>query len=295
MTTDARLDALRTPAGAFAMLAIDQRESLRAMYPRDADGAWPSDEVLRTFKEIAVAEMSSHASGLLIDRPLGLAGGRPAGLADDTGLIVAADVFHQVTGELMTHSTVDQLVTPAFLDEVGAVAVKYLILWRPGQPAGERRRILDEFNELASRAGRSTLIEGVVRTDHDEPWASEAQRHDAILAAAAEFAEAGPSIYKAEVPGYTAGGDVARVREQAAELDRLVGEWVVLSNGVEPEYFGAALTEAVAGGAHGFLAGRAVWRDIVGESDVAGAMADRGVQRLDDLRAIAEAHAGVER
>jgi sulfofructosephosphate aldolase len=67
------------------------------------------------------------------------------------------------------------------------------------------------------------------------------------------------------------------------------GAWVVLSTGVEPAMFPAALTEGIVAGASGFLAGRAIWQDIVGEPDLVGAMRDRGISRLKQLREIAEA------
>jgi sulfofructosephosphate aldolase len=290
--TDSRVNrprSLQTDLGAFAMLALDQRESLRGMFSRSSEGGWASDQELIDFKAQAARIMSPFASGILLDRPFGLAAGRPAGLSGSCGLIAAADVLHQKPGQLMTDSSLDPLVTPDLLKELGAVAIKFLILWHPGRGRDARQRTLSEFTDLARRANVLSLIEGVVRTDHDEPWASAQQRHDAILSAAEEFAEFDPDIYKAEIPGYVP-GDVSRVAAHSGQMTAIVpGAWVVLSNGVEPAMFPAALTEAVAGGASGFLAGRAIWQDIVGEPDLVGAMRDRGISRLKQLREIAEA------
>ena len=287
--TAKNLAALQTEHGAFAMLALDQRESLRGMFARTEHGDFVGDDALVAFKAHGVRVMSPHASAVLLDRPYCLANGRPAGLADNCGLIAAADVLHQRPGELMTHSTVDPGVTIDLLHEVGADAVKFLILWRPGQPAGERRAVLDEFWALAESAGVPTLLEGVVRTDDDEPWSSPGQRHDAIFSAAEEFATYRPDMYKAEVPGYVP-GDTSQVAAHAEQMTRLINvPWVVLSNGVEPHMFVDAFTESARGGASGFLAGRAIWQDIVTEKDIPGAMTERGTVRLDQLRAIADA------
>ena len=256
-----RLRSLQTDLGAFAMLALDQRESLRGMFPRTSDGDWASDQELVDFKAEAVRVMSPFASGILLDRPFGLAAGRPAALSVSGGLIVAADILHQQPRQLMTHSSLDPEVTVDLIQELEAVAIKFLILWHPGKGRDTRRRTLSEFTELARRASVLSLIEGVVRTDHDEPWASAQERHEAILSAAEEFTEFNPDIYKAEVPGYVP-GDVSGVAAHSEQMTAIVsGAWVVLSNGVEPVIFPAALTEAVAGGASGFLAGRAVWQE----------------------------------
>src|SRR5690606_29973134 len=94
---------IQSPVGGYAMLALDQRESLRAMFPRGADGSWATDGDLRAFKSDAVRELTPLASAVLLDREYALTEGRPAGLASGCGLIVAADVLHQVTGQPVSH------------------------------------------------------------------------------------------------------------------------------------------------------------------------------------------------
>ncbi|MMZ71449.1 putative aldolase YihT [compost metagenome] len=44
-------------------------------------------------------------------------------------------------------------------------------------------------------------------------------------------------------------------------------------------------------GASGFLAGRALWSDVVGAADPRPALAERAVARLTGLRAIVDEHA----
>lgn len=66
-----RLSALQTPAGNDAMLALDQRESMRAVFPKTDTGEWADDTALREFKAkaLAVKSLSQHASAVLLDRP----------------------------------------------------------------------------------------------------------------------------------------------------------------------------------------------------------------------------------
>src|SRR5690606_15075270 len=87
-----KLDALRTADGRFAMVALDQRESLREMFPPRADGSLASDAELSDFKAATIAALTPFASGILLDRELGMPhGARPAGLAPGCGLLLAAD------------------------------------------------------------------------------------------------------------------------------------------------------------------------------------------------------------
>jgi sulfofructosephosphate aldolase len=282
-TADEALSApLRTPDGDFAMVALDQRESLRRMFPANGEvGA--SDRDLRDFKALATRVLTPHASAVLLDRPYAVTSARPAEIADGCALILAADVLEQPPGQGVLNTTFDRAVTPDFIRRVGAAAIKLLVIWRPGRDQELRRDLVGEFVAVAERAGVASLVEGIVRPAEGEEWSSSSARHQAILEAAAELTSYGGTIYKAEVPGYLP-GDVSRVRDHAARLTEIVaGPWVVLSNGVLQEDFAAAVGEATAGGAQGFLAGRAIWADTVPEPDPEQALRSRSVDRLGTL------------
>lgn len=279
---------LQTPTGHYAMLALDQRESMRGMFGRLADGAFVGDDALRTFKRQAIATLSPYASAVLIDRPFGLGSSRPAELAPDAGLIVAIDVLHQVPGEDISHITFDDLVTVELLRQVGADAIKLLVLWHPQSGKAERAELVERAMNRAAEAGVATLIEGIVGPEPDKSWAGEAERHDAILACAQELVAYSPDIYKAQVPGYTP-GDLSEVAAQSKLMSAIVvRDWVVLSNGVERDHFAQAVAQATLGGASGFLAGRAIWADAVPEDDPAEALRDRSIGRLKALTAIVD-------
>ena len=278
------LDALRTPSGGFAMVALDQRESLREMFPPGPAGELVGDATLTTFKQTAAGVLSPYASGVLLDHPLGVQRERPGALARGCGLVLAADALHSSRGGGVHGSALDPAVDADLIGSTGAAAIKYLVIWRRGDrsfvPA------LNLFLELADSAGVASFVEGIVRPA-DEDWASAEDRHEAILEAAAELSP-GASVYKAEVPGYQP-GDISGVTGQAEQLTAVVeGPWVVLSNGIQQADFAAAVTSACAGGAHGFLAGRAIWADTVVEQDVVGALTGRSVARLRALTEIVE-------
>jgi len=277
---------LQTPKGHYAMLALDQRESLRAMFPRDAGGSPVSDRTLRAFKQAGIDVLTPHASAVLLDRPYAVTATRPLGIAENCGLIVAADVLHQTTGRAITDVSFDELVTIELLHKVEADAIKLLVLWHPTTGRDQRARLVTRALDLAVNAGVASLIEGIAKPDHGQSWTSDSERHDAILSCAEELTSFEPDIYKAEVPGYVS-GDVSQVAEQSAQMSAIVGgDWVVLSSGVDKDMFAAAVAEARIGGATGFLAGRAIWADTVLEADLRHALSTRSVDRLERLAAI---------
>ena len=87
----------------------------------------------------------------------------------------------------------------------------------------------------------------------------------AIVEAAAELSPLGPSLYKVQVPSGRQGHARTSSRRACTELgEAITGPWVVLSQGVDRDDFLGAVRAACRGGASGFLAGRALWSDVVG-------------------------------
>lgn len=277
----ASLERLQLPSGGFAMLAIDQRESLRTMMA-SARGQAISDETLVRFKQHAAEILSPYASAILLDRQLGLRDGVPA-IASGCGLILSADTFTQAPGGPVEDSAVDPWISAQFARETGADALKLLILWRADETRGRRDDLVGQFMALAAEAGLPTVLEGVVRPAAGQEWPAPAARDDAIQAAAEEFAASGPDLYKSEVPGL---GQLppGQLRSRARALTAaLPCPWVVLSSGVPAELFPEAVAAACAGGASGFLAGRAIWADLLSRADPADDLRRQGVQRLTRL------------
>ncbi len=283
--------ALEAPGGGFTMVALDQRESLRRMFPL-VHGAEADDETLRAFKRAAIRVLSPLASAVLLDRPLAVPETRPAELADGCALILAADVLEQPPGEPVVSTSLDPLVTAEFARAVGAAALKLLVIWRDDGSEAEREALVRSFLAIAEAAGVASLVEGVVRPPSGEHWAAHAERHEAIVRAAAELSSYGGTIYKAEVPGYVP-GDLSLVREEALRVSAAIGgPWVVLSNGVAQPDFLDAVRESVRGGASGFLAGRAIWADTVREADPVAALEQRSTARLRELARIVSSARG---
>ena len=277
MATPKTFDALTRPSGAFAMLAIDQRESMRAMFGQYQD-APVSDQQLTDFKLAALRALTPLASAVLIDRQFAW---RQAvdlkAVAPGCGLIAAADDFIPSADEVVSDVRIDDEVSPQAVKADGAVALKLLVLWRPDESAEARRKMVLDFIGRCRSADLLSIIEPVSRKPRDgRAW----DVNDGIQAAAEELGDLGADLYKAEVPLHGKGGERA-VREASARLTRTIrGPWVVLSSGVSPDDFPQAVEWACREGASGFLAGRAVWRNVIGNQDVNRALVEDAAMRL---------------
>lgn len=279
----ATLAPLAGADGLFAMLALDQRESLRGMLAGKQDAAAITDTALVEFKDLAKGILTPHATAVLLDRHFGLNGEPNHGIADGCALMLAADILHQVPGQPVERTEFDGGVTPAMISETGAVALKLLVMWRGDETPAQRRPIVEPFLALCAEAKVAAVVEAIVVPP--EGGFAPGARDEAILAAAEELAP-GADLYKAQVPGY-APGDTTQVRAAAERLTAAIDTpWVVLSNGVAAEDFAAAVDQACRGGASGFLAGRAIWADTTTEADRCAALEDRSVQRLGRLHQV---------
>ncbi len=274
------LDNLKRPSGAFAMLAIDQRESMRAMFA-DYQTAPVTDQQLTAFKLEALRVLTPLASAVLIDRQFAWRQAiEEQVVAPGCGLIAAADEFIAGGDEIVADVRIDEQVQPLVVKQDGATALKLLILWRPDESAQVRRAMAIDFIGRCRQAGLASIIEPVSRKPRDgRPW----DLNDGIQAAAEELGCLGADLYKAEVPLHGRGGERA-VRQASARLNRTIqGPWVVLSSGVSPDDFPQAVEWACQEGASGFLAGRAVWRNVIGCADVHRALIDDAAVRLQRL------------
>ena len=97
-----------------------------------------------------------------------------------------------------------------------------------------------------------------------------------------------PDIYKAQVP-FGGRAPMNDITERCRRMtDVLPCPWVVLSAGVALEDFATSVEAACRGGASGFLAGRAVWRDAL-TADPEPVLRERSVPRLQRLGEIVDA------
>ncbi len=280
------LAALARPGGGLAMVAMDQRESLRTMFDQAGAGR-PSTDELVEFKLAVAEQVGRSASGFLIDRDTGLDEvRRRALLPESCGLIMAVDALQQEIGGPVEETELDEAALDG--DLTGVQAMKLLVIWRRDGRRAQRVELARRFISAARVRGVLSVLEPVVRrtpAESDGDWDLDA----AIREAAEELSALGPDLYKAQVPA-SGEGELTELEDRCRALDEAVtGPWVVLSQGVRRERFLDAVTAACRGGASGFLAGRALWSDVVG-----GQLDDLrtvSVPRLERLTEVVDAHA----
>ena len=283
------LTSLARPSGALAMVAVDQREALRGMFA--AHQATPvTDSQLTQFKVDVARELSPFASALLVDQEFGIdAIIDQKVLAPTCGLIAAADLLVGPAGGAATDTAVDLDVDPLRMRDIGSVGLKFLILWRNDESPESRSKLVDEFNQLCEKSGLPSIIEVIVKPPTDTSRSFD--REEELIIAAKEAANWKADLYKAEVP-FHGEGDMLAITRNAQRITEAVGTpWVVLSNGVKAPFFADAVKACAQGGASGFLAGRAVWADIVGSTDIPAALREVSIPRLEKLAEIVDQYA----
>ncbi len=277
---------LARPNGVLALLANDQRESLRTLLTKA--GVSDDDHAVTAFKVDVARVLSPLASGMLIDPLYGLDEVRAPGvMAPSCGLIVAADRLHQQPGEAVTSTDFDASLDFERFVTDGAAALKLLVLWRRDEDPSVRDAMVRAFVKRCAELGVLSVVEGIVRTpDIGSP------DHEAdVVAAAADFGRARPDLYKAEVPTLAKGSpdEITRISVQISTA--LPCPWVVLSAGVSAEAFPEAVAAACRGGASGFLAGRGIWGPSIASGDVPGALRTDAYRRFESLVHIVDRHA----
>ncbi|MBX6356141.1 MAG: hypothetical protein IRZ05_09855 [Micromonosporaceae bacterium] len=263
------LDQIASDTGRFAILAMDQRGTLRKMLNKAGQPAGDAD--MSSFKVDVIGALSSAATGVLTDVEYGVAAVRAANaLAPGVGLLIASEWSPQreYHGEVVNEY--DPARGPWFVADHGGVALKFLVRWRPDQlpgqsgprrPSGDGGRNLAQETVDAVRAavdacrayGMPSVIEPLVaRRPEDDP----ALVKQLVIRSAEVLAGLGPDLLKLEWPGDADGCE---------RLTKVCGRvpWALLSSGVTYQSFVDRVLVAMDAGASGYIAGRAFWGEAV--------------------------------
>lgn len=300
MTTDTTtqrsrgLGSIATPQGTLAIVAMDQRNTLKRMYAAvGVDN--PGIAELTAIKADTVQALRGSASAFLLDPDYGV----PAlqqlpSEGPRYGVLVAAEpsVRGTVNGEPRTHR--DPALDARWVADQGGDAVKFLVQLRadrtaaPGEPdtTAEVLQVVREVVADCRAAGIPSVIENLIYPLAGEAAPSPAQRADRIIEAARLLDDLKPDLIKLEYPG-----DAASCRRLAEAVST---PWAVLSAGVAFDAFAdATRISCDEGGASGFIAGRSIWKEAVGMERPARQefLAVEGRRRLDALVRVIEGRA----
>jgi tagatose 1,6-diphosphate aldolase len=276
------LRRMANEAGHFTMVALDQRPPIANLVAarRGIAPSQVSFEDMIAVKRLLVEVLGHQASAMLLDPNYAF----PAALdrlPARTGMVVTLEDhrFQDTPGGRLSHSIRDWSVEK--IRRVGADGVKVLAWYRPDaspEVLAHQAQYVRQIGEECRRHDIAYVLELLVypfpqqasrSSTHVEATDKLPQR---VLDSVREFArpEYGVDLFKLEspLPGATLPDtDDSAAHHQAQGWFNEMGTvcraagipWVMLSAGVTAEQFLRVMTYAYAGGANGFLAGRAIW------------------------------------
>ena len=257
------LDPISGPEGTLAIVAMDQRNTLRRMLSAESRPTDP--DTIRSFKVDVVEALSPGADAVLLDPEYGVPAVRDAGvMASRCATLVAVEPAERGTWAGEPRASRDPERTAAWVKELGGDAVKLLVQMRPDRPcrAGEPDLVAEVVEvvravvEDCAAAGVPSVVETLLYRLSDEEPLPLRRRAELIAESARILSETRPDLLKLEYPG-----DAPGCR---AVANAITVPWAMLSAGMPfPEFLEAVVTSCEDGGACGFIAGRVYWKEAV--------------------------------
>lgn len=286
--TSPGLDAIATSEGTFAVLAMDQRGTLKRMLAAvDRDGL--PDSELVAMKRDMIASLAGSASAFLIDPTYGLPAAREVETSEPFGVLLAAEPASRGSHLGEPEVALDPVQDAAWVRDSGAHAMKFLAQVRADRPVGEdgrdltgeARSALKVLIDDCAASGVPSVVENLIYPLRGEAPLSPEAKADAIIGAAVLIDELRPSLLKLEYPGSP---------EACRRLaESLTVPWAVLSAGVSSDEFAQVLRVSCdEGGASGFIAGRAIWKETVSmdHDERVAFLSETGRRRMDEYTSI---------
>ncbi|MCE2659070.1 MAG: tagatose 1,6-diphosphate aldolase [Rubrivivax sp.] len=304
------LRRLANEAGHFTIVALDQRPPIAQMLAArlGIPASQVSFEDMMTAKRLLVQTLGPHASAMLLDPNFAL----PATLASlpaRTGLLVTLEDhrFKDTPGGRLSHSIANWSVEK--IKRSGGDGVKVLAWYRPDAAP----EVLEHQQAYVRQVGDECVRHDIpfvlelltypfprAAGDAQPPAQTREQGAQHVIDSLREFAkpEYRVDLFKLEspLPGANLPAPDGLAEHQAAqawfnEMGGICREagvpWVMLSAGVTPEQFLRVMHCAYAAGAHGFLAGRAIWAQALQQfPDLAACrevLQTQGLRTLQDL------------
>ncbi len=287
------LQQISDDAGRFTMIAMDQRGSLQKMlHPENPKAAsYPEMEAVKLGVTQALAPL---ASGYLLDPEFGVG---PAinrfVLPGRTGLLVALEASgYEKQGQWRLTKLLDGWGVEK-VKRLGASAAKLLVFFNPDAPrevVDHQVKVVRSVADECKRLDLAFVCEPMSYPvdEGDEEFAH--HKADTITRTAETLSPLGLDVLKAEFPGdvkFTK--DPEELRKNCERLSRATKvPWVVLSAGADFDVFRGLVEVACRGGASGFLAGRAIWKDAFKEKTIERQMEYVRTQGAKNFKALAD-------
>ncbi|TLZ87393.1 MAG: tagatose 1,6-diphosphate aldolase [Methanobacteriota archaeon] len=287
------LQQISDDTGRFTMIAMDQRGSLQKMlHPENPKAATYAE--MEAVKLGVTEALAPHASGYLLDPEFGVA---PTinrfVLPGRTGLLVALEQSgYEKKGNWRLTTLLDGWSVEK-VKRLGASAAKLLIFFNPDAPreiVDHQVKVVQSVADECRRLDLTFVCEPMSYPvdESDEVFAH--HKADTVIRTAEALSPLGIDVLKAEFPGdpkVTPNPD--ELQENCERLSRATKvPWVVLSAGADFNVFRGLVERACQGGASGFLAGRAIWKDAFREKTLAAQMEYVRTQGVKNFQALAD-------
>ena len=267
------LQQISTPEGFILLAAMDHRGALKRMLNPDNPKAVSDEEMVR-FKLDLCRALAPHASAVLLDPEYGAAQCMAAGvLPGRVGLLVSLEKTGYTGSDTQRLTELLDGWGPEKLKKMGASGAKLLVYYHPDSSVAARQReLVQRVSEECRRwdllfvleAVSYPLVEG--QSKSSESFAR--SKPEVVIRTARELTPL-CDVFKAEFPAdLKFEKDESKLYEYCRQLDQASQvPWVILSEGVDYDDFVREVEIASRAGASGYMAGRAVWKDVLAERD----------------------------
>ncbi len=264
------LAACSTSGGVFTILAVDHRDSFRAVLD-PADPAAVPARTITDMKLWLLRELGAEATAVMLDPEFSAAQAIAArALPGHVGFLAALEAQGYLGDPAARQTTLLDGWSVEKAKRLGASGIKLLVLYRPDVAAAE---VQDETIAAViadcARHDIPLFLEPLAyatepgQTTDDEAFAL--LRRRIVVDTVRRLAALGPDVLKVQFPVDTRHeSDRALWVDACAELNEAsTVPWALLSGGDPYELFRDQVRIACEQGASGFMVGRALWREAV--------------------------------
>lgn len=240
--------------GKYLMLALDHRGSFRK-YVNPANPDSVTDEELIQTKAMIIEAVQNQFSGVLIDAEWGLpayakVSARQARSKEKPYLLpLEKSGYTDKEGDRLTELE----YSAKQLKDMGASGAKLLLYFNPESTTCDQQLQTAQTALADAHTNNLPFFLEIVTYGNKK----KNNRSEVILDSVKMFLKnnIAPDVWKLEYSGD---------KKSCVKITKLVGKtpWVLLTGGEDYKVFVKQLQDAVAGGAVGFLAGRALWQEI---------------------------------
>jgi len=279
--------------GAMMVIACDQRGGMRTLLASTPEAqAAIGNDVLGLTKMDITAHLARHAGCVLVDPICAVPGLVDQGvLHRSTGLLIGLDASgFDVTPEGWRLSNMVPGITARRVRELGGTGAKIMIYLRADTPAANTANMAVLRDTIADFAAEDLLlvVEFLTYALPDEAPADYAAATPALIEGGVRLClDAGSKVLKIPYPG---------TPQSCANVTAMAGDvpWAVLSAGVDHATFLGQVEAAMANGASGVIAGRALWKDCISmdRAVTRQRLETIAVPRLREIQAVIARHVG---